>query len=384
MRRRRADLLARLGAGALCAVAAVAQTPPAFAVDVAIAPAAQRVAAPALAWLCETWLPEHPSWPRGLDPRDGLQLAWNQDGLTIRPLRAPLEARTVALGACVGDHGGTALFVCDVDGAEDWFVPPDFAPPVPWRRLLARLDALETGRPRTLDVGVVVGHLAGGLADADRLAQLLQLGASRCGEATWLAWRTDAWLRVRGRSDGGLCLPAALMALAAADGPRVDGLALRAYAARDADRAEAARQMLRAGADDVRPPLRAALFADDETRLAAIDTLVRRGATADLAAIVVAADAESPWATLAAADALRALWAKASPAERSRARAALARSDSATLRALDLDALLPGPADVDVAPAPGPLRAMVALALLGVALAGFWARERALLARAPT
>lgn len=369
--------------GALCAAAAIAQTPPAFAVDVAIAPAAQRVGTPALAWLCETWLPEHPSWPRGLDPRDGLQLAWNHDGLSIRPLRAPLEARTVALGACVGDHGGTALFVCDVDGAEDWFVPVDFAPPMPWRRLLARLDALATGRPRTLDVGVMVGHLAGGLADADRLAQLLQIGASRCGEATWLAWRTDEWLRVRGRSDGGLCLPAALMALAANDGPRVDGLALRAYAARDADRAEATRQMLRAGAADARPPLRAALFADDETRLAAIDTLVRCGATGDLAAIVVAADAESPWATLAAADALHALWAKASPAERARARTALARSDSATLRALDLDALLPGPADVTVAPAPGPLRAMVALALFGVALAGFWARERAQLARAP-
>lgn len=383
MLRQRADLRARLCAGALCAVAVTAQRPAAFTVDVAIAPAAQRAAVPALAWLCESWLPQHPAWPQGLDPRDGMQLAWNQDGLAIRPLRATVEPATVALGACTGPHGGAALFACGVDGAEDWFVPADFAPPTPWRRLLARLDALETGRPRTLDVGVVVGHLAGGLAEADHLAELLQLGASRCGEATWIAWRADTGVRVRGRSDGGLCLPAALMALAADDGPRVDGLALRAYAARDADRAEAARQMLRVGADDVRPPLRAALFADDETRLAAIDTLARRGATADLAAIVAAADDDSPWATLAAADALRALWARASPAERRRAREALARSGSATLRALDLDALLPGPPEVAVEPAPGPLRAMLALALLGLGLAGFWARERARIARSP-
>jgi hypothetical protein len=380
MRRARAELRAGLIVAAL-AVAAPAQDAPRFALDVAIAPAAQRSDTPALAWLCDAWLPQHPAWPRGLDPSAGVRVAWTDAGVTIAPLATAMPPATAALGVCVGDGGGAAWFACGADGAEDWYVPNDFALPTPWRRLLARLDALALDRPRTLDIGVVVGHLAGALADADRRAELLQLGASQCGEATWLAWRTPEWLRVRGRSGGGLCVPAVLMALAANDGPRVDGLALRAFAARDADRAEAARQMLRRQQDaGVRPTLRAALFADDETRLAAIDTLVRRGATADLAAIVAAAADGSPWATLAAADALRSLWPHARPADRQRAREALARSDNATLRALDLDAALPGPTDVDVAPAPGPLRAMAALALLGLALVACWARERARLA----
>lgn len=379
MRKRRTD---RAALAALLALAAVApaQQEPAFAVDVAIAPQGQRAAAPALAWLCEDWLPRQPGWPEGLDSRDGLRLHLGPDGVRVAPLGLALDPSTAALGSCTVRGGASALFLLAADGVEDWYVPERFAPPEPWRRLLTQLDALAVDRPRTLDVGVVVGHLAGGLLDADQRAELLQLGASQCGETTWLAWRTPEWLRVRGRSGGGLALPAALMLLAQTDGRRTDGLALRAFAARDADRAEAARQMLRTHGRDTPPPLRAALFADDATRLAAIDTLVRRRATGELSAIVAAADADSPWATLAAADALRALWPFASPAERQRTRAALQRCTSPTLRTLQFEPSLPGPDDLRIEPAPAQVRGMIWLALLGVLLTGLWARERARLA----
>ena len=380
MRSRHAESLALAACALLTATRA--QQPAPFAFEVAIAPAAQRAAAPAVAWLCESWLPRQAAWPRGRDGREGLRLAVTQDGIAVRPLDTPLDPRTLALGACTSG-GRTALFALDVDGAEDWYLPPDFAPPPAWRDLLTHLDGFALDRPRTLDTVVVVGHLAGGLADTDPRGELLQLGGSLCGDVTWLAWRTPQWLRVRGRSGGGLALPAALMQLAAGSGHATDGLALRAFASRDADRAEAARQMLRRDDDGVRAPLRAALHADDGTRLAAIDTLVRRRSTADLAAIVAAADADAPWATLAAADAVRALWPFASASERARTRAALAGSASPLLRAIDLDAIgSAGPgvpaAAGDVAPAHA--RALIWLARCAVLVAGLWARERALLA----
>ncbi|MFN9276924.1 MAG: hypothetical protein ACK6D2_14480 [Planctomycetota bacterium] len=383
MTRGRAHLLA-LAATALVA-AAPAQSPPPFAFEVAIAPAPQRTAAPAVAWLCETWLPRHPSWPKGRDGRDGLRLAVTTDGLTVRPLGAPLDASTVALGACTSG-GSTARFALGVDGAEDWFVPTDFAPPTPWRDLLTQLDGIAVDRPRTLDTVVVVGHLAGGLADADPRSELLQLGGSLCGDVTWLAWRTPEWLRVRGRSGGGLAMPAGLMLLAAASGHATDGLALRAFASRDADRAEAARQMLRRDDDTVRAPLRAALRADDTTRLAAIDTLVRRRSTADLAAIIAAADDDAPWATLAATVAVRALWPHATPGERERARAPLARSPSPLLRAIDpatLAAERRGAAAGADPVAPPAARALIWLSRCAMLRTGLWARARAKLPTAP-
>lgn len=384
MTRGRAHLLA-LAATALVA-AAPAQSPPSFTFEVAIAPAAQRTATPAVAWLCETWLPRQAFWPAGRDAREGVRLAVTDEGVAVRPLGSALDARTLALGACTAG-GSTALFALGVDGAEDWYLPAGFAPPPAWRDLLAKLEGLALDQPRTLDAVVVVGHLAGGLVDADPRGELLQLGGSLCGEVTWLAWRTPEWLRVRGRSGGGLAMPAALMLLAAASGRPADGLALRAFASRDADRAEAARQMLRRDDDSVRAPLRAALHADDTTRLAAIDTLVRRRSTADLAAIVAAAEAEAPWATIAAVDAVRTLWPFATPAERERARAALARSGSPLLRGLDPDAAGRGGrgaaegAANGAAPTASPqARALLWLALCAILVTGLWARERAHLA----
>jgi hypothetical protein len=360
--------------GATLAAQQVAPTPT---FDVAFAAAPQRTKLPALAWLCDTWLPAHVAWPPDVDPRERFRLTCADGVLHIAPHRLELGADVVAAGSCRLGDGPAALLRTTVDGQEDWFVPIDFAPPAAWQLVLQPLDALALDRPRTLDTAVVVGHLAGGLADSDPRGNLLQLGASLCGDVTWLAWRTPGWLRVRGRSQGGLALPAALLVLAGAAGQRPDGLALRAYAARDADRSEAARQMFRRDGETMRAPLRAMLHADDATRLAAIDTLLRRRASDDLPAIVAAANDDHPWATLAAADAVRTLWAEASPETRQRTRAALARSQSLALRAIDVGTLTPTPPSPTLAPAPGRVRALVWLALVGIGLAGLWARERA-------
>ncbi len=258
-------------------------------------------------------------------------------------------------------------------------MPAAAAIPTALRSLLVDLGLGWLDRPRTLAVPVLVGHLAGGLAHDDPFAELLQIGASHCGDATWLAWPSAGGIRVRGRSGGGLALPAALVLLARRDGAGVDALAVRAYAARDADRDEATRQFVRA-TRDARAPLTAMLHADDSTRLCAIDGLVRRGAGDELPAIVAAAAADMPWATLAALDALPELWPLASASTRQRTRAALQRSDNVSLRAFDVDALA-GSTDTPAPCADLRLRGLCCLAVAAFGVLGFWLRERAFLAR---
>lgn len=381
---RRAAELRDAAIGLLLTGSSLAQAvAPAPRLDVAFAAAPQRSRLPAIAWLCATWLPTQRVWPRELDPRASFRLTLAAGELTIRAHEAPHGDDVVAAGSCTVGDGPAALFCCTVDGSEDWFVPVAFELPAAWRPPLEELAALALDRPRTLGTAVVVGHLAGGLADDDPRGRLLQLGASLCGDVTWLAFRTPEWIRVRGRSEGGLTLPAVLLGLANTAGRNANGLHLRAYAAADADRSEATRQLFRAAGDTVLPPLRAMLHADDATRLAAIDALVRRRCSDDLPAIVAAAGPDTPWATLAAADALRALWPTASPQARQRTRGALARSQSVALRAIDVEALGDAAAPL-VEPAPGRVRAMIWLALVGLGLTGLWARERARLHGAPS
>jgi hypothetical protein len=366
-------------AALLLAVLTAAQQPAGtFVVEVAVAAAPQRTKLQALAWLASDWLAANARWPQGLEPRAAFRLTLTERELRIAPLATDLPRDVVVAGSCTLGDGPPALFRCGVDGSEDWYVPAAFEPPPAWLRRLGDLDAAALDRPRTLATAALVGHLAGALAIDDPRAELLQLGASLCGDVTWLAWATPEGLRVRGRSDGGLLLPAALLLLADAAGPHPDPLAVRAYAARDGDRAEATRQMARASGDDSLAPLRAMLHADDPTRLSAIDALVRRRSRDDLPAIVAAAKPDLPWTTLAAADALRELWPAASPAARQRTRAALARSDNIALRAIDVEALAQKRATADAGDvASARLRALAWLALLATGLTGFWLRERA-------
>jgi hypothetical protein len=350
--------------------------------DVAIAAASHRGRVPAVAWLCERALPAVLPWPRGVDPHGALRLTFAGGRWTVAADAGPGGARDVVAGACRVGDGPAALFACDVDGVEDWFVPIGFAPPRQWSDLLGDLRADRLDAPRSLATAVLVSHLAGGLADGDPRADVLRHGASLCGDATWTAWRTAEHVRVRGRSDGGLLLPAALVALARLSGASANALDLRAYAARDPDRTEAARQLFRAG-DGAVAPLRALLHADDATRTAAIDALVRRRATDELPAIVAAAAPDAPWATMAAVDAVQWLWPAASARARQRTRAALLASPCVQLRALDLARHEPMPREA-IPPAPGRVRALCALAVVALGLLGVWLRARVLAARAAT
>ncbi len=358
----------------LAAIALPAQAPPRL--SVAFAATAATSGPPALAWLCGTWLPQRREWPPGLPPGAAIVLTLTGDTLQIEASDVPVPAGAIAAGTLelgTGLHGSVA---CAADGTEDWYLTKTAAVPTAWLDLLRRLEADVVDRPRTIDAAVLTGHLAGAAVEGDPRAELLQLGAALCGQVTWLAWRTDTHLRVRGRSDGGLLLPA-LLALYAGEHSRTrPSLPLRAFCARDGDRAEAARRLVRTDAAAAAPTLRALLHGDDELRLSAIDTLVRLGACDELPNIVAAASPAMPWATVAAVDAVHALWADADATSRQRTRAALLRSSSPALRRIDTRLLSPDP------PGPraddGSVRARLLLAMLmsGLLAYGFWLRER--------
>jgi len=219
---------------------------------------------------------------------------------------------------------------------------------------------------------------------------LLRLGPALCGDATWIAFHRDEHMHILGRSDGGLMLPLTLLAMSITDGGgELSSLSLRAYAARDADQAEAARQLGRTDRELDTRTLRALLRAEDSVRLTAIEALVRHGASHELPAIVKAADADNPWATIAARDAVLRLWPVASAEERHDTQAALQASDCAVLREIDIEALPKHPASssttgLAVAPTAtvadgGRARALIMLFCSSLGLLGLWRRERALL-----
>lgn len=352
----------------------------AFSVHAAFGPAAVRGALPALVWLTEELLPSREEWPSSLEPQHAYALAWDEQGLRVRRTAIRLGSDVTAAGACQFGDGPSLRFQCRSDGTEDWLVPADFVLPTSVRERLRALDADELDQPRTLALSVLAGHLAGGLAEGDPRAEIVRLGSSLCGDVTWRAMRTsDGGLHVRGRSDGGLLLPALLLLLADDGHHQDEPLALRAFVARDHERTEATRQLGVTDGDDA-TALRALLHADDATRLAAIDALVRRGAAEELPNVVAAADEDMPMASLAAADAVRALWLHASPGTRQRTRQALRQCAVLPLRALDLDALPrdvppPPPAPVD-ATADRRIAVLVWLALFAVGLLIAWLRER--------
>ncbi|MEZ6037002.1 MAG: hypothetical protein R3F29_05945 [Planctomycetota bacterium] len=360
--------------------AAPAQSP--VRLDAVVAAAPQRVGVPAIAWLCERFLPALADWPAGLDPNGTFALTLDAEGVRVHATEVAVPASEVARGALrFGDDGPLLTFACDQKGGEQWFAPTGLQLPASFGKLLRSLDADVFDQPRTVAAPVVAGHLAGGMLAEDPRAVALQLGSALCGDVTWIAWQGADGLRVRGRSDGGLMLPAMLLATAAADGPdNASELLLRAFAGRDGDRAEAVRQL---GRDDVEADtatLCAMLSAEDEVRLCAIDALVRRGATECLPEIVASANPERPWSQLAAADAVFELWPDANQDQRDATRRALLHSKSPRMQAIDVEHL-----DALRAPAPLPLasgdigaraRALMILFVTALGLFGLWARSR--------
>lgn len=358
---------------------ATGQIAPTFELCVAVAAAPQRSNLPALVWLGEQWLPARPFWPRGMDPRAPFQLRWTNDGVVITRLQQELAPETAVTGSLTLGEAVPMVIHCASSGIEDWYVPRAIRWPSSWLQRLAELDALVLDVPRTLATAVVVAHVAGAMAPDDPLTQLLGAAGAACDETTWIAWGERETIRIRGRSEGGLLLPAALLALATRNSPEMRGYLVRAFGGRDGDRAEATRQLAHSDQPDATDTLRALLHADDRTRLVAIDTLVRREAAGELPAIVAAGTPQSPWATLAAREALERMWCLATPEIRQRTRAALAKSTSAELRGIDLERLATnaGARTPPVAVAPRPVRAMAWLGCCAIGLCIWLLRERA-------
>lgn len=380
---RRWSLIAPLSA----ALAAQAAPPPAEGgprLDAVFAAAPARAGVPAIAWLCERFLPTLANWPDDLDPTASFAVTLDASGIRVHATAEPVPAGEVLRGALTfADPTQLLTFACDVHGGERWFVPTGLQLPAAQASLLRALDADVIDQPRTVSAPITAGHLAGGLLPEDPRAVALQLGSALCGDVTWIAWRSHDGLQVKGRSDGGLMLPAMLLAAAAADGPdAASALLLRAFGGRDGDRAEAVRQL---GRDDVEADtatLCAMLSAEDEVRLCAIDALVRRGASDCLPEIVASADPRTPWSQLAAADAVLELWATATPDQREAARYALHRSSSPRMRAIDVERLEAKATSRATPPLPPDLapdaraRALMVLFVTALGLFGLWARSR--------
>lgn len=368
-----------------------ASTPVGPQLHAGIASSEHRSNVPAIVWLCEDYLPTLPQWPEGLDPKSSFSLSLSAAGLQIRRTNVAVPHGDVAIGTCTFTGERELVWRCDANGRERWFVPNDFEVPDTWRNLLHAIEGDLIGTPRTLAVSVVAGHLAGVMMDGDPSAALLRICPTLCGDATWMAVRRREELEVCGRSGGGLMLPMTLLALAIANGGgELSSLSLRAFAARDADQAEAARQLGRSDREVDVVTLRSLLRADDSVRLTAIESLVRHGQTAELANIIASADSDNPWATIAARDAVLRLWSTATASERRTARAALAQSDRLMLRKLAHSGLpsqqppakrTPATPDAGVVidAISGRARLLVVLFLLSIGLLGLWLRERAAL-----
>lgn len=366
-------------AAALATVSLHAQGPRLHA---AIAGSEQRGAVPVFAWLCEEFLPTLPSWPEGLDPRGPLSLTLSATGIDVGATEVDLPDDAVAIGTAsfTEETGGPSLlWRCDNDGTEQWTVQAGFDVPQHYRNLLHAIEADVLVVPRTLAVPVLAGHLSGSLLEGDPRAALLRIGPSLCGDATWLAWDEGGKVRVRGRSDGGLMLPLALLLIAIADGDaEPTNLQLRAFAARDADKNEATRQLGRADRQLDVETLRSLLRGDDGVRLTAIDALIRRRAWDQLPSIVEAATPELPWATIAARDAVHELWSDATADVRQQTRQALQRSRCPSLRAIDVETIaqpIHAPEN-EHAPLDPRGRALMILMCTAIGVLGLWSRER--------
>ena len=369
MRRAVAALL--LGC-ALCAQDAAA-------VRVVLADDPGEAGPPALVWLRREYLPKLPGWPVGLDPLQRLRIRVADTAVVATPTSQ--ETRGYLDGEFVLPGLGSVLLSCDRTGIEDWFVPVVEPLPAGLLPLLQPLGDLRPQLARSIDAASFCGMLASAMVDDDPRRQLATLGMRECGEVTFQYWRQDQLLRVRGRSAGGLLLPTLGAVLASvahasdlqqglgdASSGRDEALAVRAFASRDADRAEAARQLARTRTPAAQATLRALLFTSDSSRLSAMDSLLRQDDPEQLIRILAATDAALPQSVDVARDAVAALWPRLSRAQQLAARARVMRTQPALADIL--------PTVHAEAPVDGRGAMVALLAVLMFSLFGFWLRER--------
>lgn len=325
---------------------------------------------PALVWLRRDLLAQRPEWPAGLRPTDAFTVTWRETGVAITA-GEPLPKGTYLAGGVLADDC-EVLVRCAPSGIEDWSVTGATLPPS-ILRLAQLFDLRVDAPPRAIDVAAAAGNLLPAMLDDDPRRPLCGVGAAECGELMLEVQRTATGLHLRGRSSGGLLLPAVILWLGSAPMPAelsttaapqapTDELrwSVRGFTARDGGRPEAARQLARSHSSNGLAALRALLHADDSTRCAAIDSLIRLGAADELPRIVAAGKGQ-PLATAMAEAAVTELWDRATPDRR----AGIAP---------------PGGAAGDDAP-PSSRRLLLPLTALFFGLLSFWLRERRRLQR---
>ena len=326
-----------------------------------------------LVWLRTRFLPAQPNWPAGTDPLGPLLVEASAHGLTAARMEAG-DDRFYLAGEVQLDGAHRMLVACTSDGTEDWFVPSPAKMPAYAGQFVQTLGPVPEAHLRALDLAAACGLLAKGMVEQDPRLPLATLGAAHCGEVTWAWWRNERELRVRGKSNGGLLLPAlALHAANSANTHRTAGAAetrhaslqLHALAGRDVSRNESIRQLVRSVPARSTEDLGSLLHTDGTTKHYAMDALARMGDPTHLEAILAAMDPADPVSTSLAASALHELLPTA-PRE---VRASVENQLQDLPQPLREDLLRNGPAAWQV-------RAAVALSLVLLGLFGFWMRER--------
>ncbi len=326
-----------------------------------------------LVWFRTRFLPSQPNWPAGTDPLGPLLVEASAHGLTATRMESG-DDRFYLAGELQLEGRHRMLVACTADGTEDWFGPAQATLPALASQFVQTLGPAPEAHLRAIDLAAACGLLAKRMVEQDPRLPLVTLGAAHCGEVTWAWWRNERELRVRGKSNGGLLLPAlALHAASAANtkpeagaaAARHASLPLNALAGRDASRNESIRQLVRSVASRSTEDLGSLLHTDGATKHYAMDALARMGDPTHLPTILAAMDPADPVATSLAASALQELLPTAP------------REVQATVAQQLQD--MPQPLREDLLrnePAAWQVRTAVALSLLLLGLFGFWMRER--------
>ena len=342
---------------------------------VAFAADQQNYGPPAIVWLRHELLAPRSEWPKGQRAEDAFALHVSQGYLRIAPSLA-LPAGVAATGEGTLPDGIQWSFCCTVDGHDELVLRGGKIP----SSLVQMLEALHVnvgGAPRRINLPALTGHLTGATLEGDAERALLPLAAMQCGDVTFSVTQRNGEFVVCGGSDGGLFLPALVLWLAASGASALKtpdaatSFSLRAFSGLDGDRAEAARQLQRAGGTAIHG-LRALLHGEEDCQLAAIDGLIRLGATAELPRIVAAAASARPLVTNAAANAVHELYPHATALSRQATRAALAASTVLSLDILPIEVANDSAANLR-------MRGLMLLTIITAVVFGCWQRERSLL-----
>lgn len=261
-------------------------------VDALLAADAGRTGPAGWTFVREFLLPQLVDDPSGVPPiGDAVRIRLDDAG--------KLDVQPDVLGEELGTaYARIRLFVagevcaegtCAFDGTERWELD---APIEPMPPLLGRLAALVGPSVRNgwleVDVSTAVGNLMTAATAADALSEAMTLGAFECGMLGLFSRPASGGrLRVVGKSDGGLTLPAVFAALAVhqgGPGPSGPGASDRddlerwlvlAASAHAAERDEALRQLSRFDDRQAREALTHNLLDDGPARTIAVHGLAR-------------------------------------------------------------------------------------------------------------